>query len=150
MLIQYIRRYRPYLKVFSSIYNLRMRHAVEIRDPSNMGVALSLLLYKYTVTETLPPPPRYPCPFPCTRRNDRTVLEDSELLMGTKWVRAVSVTCSFKLLSKKHQVPLPSCFFLTETNLFSLTAQYFTRQIVFHFHWSIYFSGVTLFVSHYD
>jgi hypothetical protein len=30
-------QYPPYLEVISSIHNLRMHHAVVIRDPPNMG-----------------------------------------------------------------------------------------------------------------
>jgi hypothetical protein len=36
LLIQYIRNYPPHLEVVSSIRNLRTRHAVVTRDPSNM------------------------------------------------------------------------------------------------------------------
>jgi hypothetical protein len=35
---QYICSYPPYLEVISSIRNLRMRHAVVTRDPSNMDI----------------------------------------------------------------------------------------------------------------
>jgi hypothetical protein len=36
LLIQYIRSYPPYLEAFSSISNLRMRHAIVTRDPPKM------------------------------------------------------------------------------------------------------------------
>jgi hypothetical protein len=38
LLIQYIRSYPPYLDAFSSIRNLRTRHAVVTRDPLNMEI----------------------------------------------------------------------------------------------------------------
>jgi hypothetical protein len=37
LLIQYIRRFPPYLEAVSSIRNPRMRHAAVTRDPRNMG-----------------------------------------------------------------------------------------------------------------
>jgi hypothetical protein len=43
LLIQYIRSYRPYLKAVSSICNLRTRHAVVTRDPSNLFLFLVYL-----------------------------------------------------------------------------------------------------------
>jgi hypothetical protein len=38
LLIQYICSYPPYLEAFSSIHNLRTRHAVVTRDPPNIGI----------------------------------------------------------------------------------------------------------------
>jgi hypothetical protein len=38
LLIQYIRRYPPYLEAVSSIRNLRTRHAVVTGDPLNMAM----------------------------------------------------------------------------------------------------------------
>jgi hypothetical protein len=37
LLIQYIRSYPPYLEDFSSIRNLRTRHAMVTKDPTNMA-----------------------------------------------------------------------------------------------------------------
>jgi hypothetical protein len=54
LLIQYIHSYPSYLEVVSSIRNLRMRHAVVTRDPSNMDRAkyYTLISRRWTVCVT--------------------------------------------------------------------------------------------------
>jgi hypothetical protein len=46
LLIHYIRSYPPYLEAVSSVRNLRTRHAVVTRDPTNMDI-LYLLIIPY-------------------------------------------------------------------------------------------------------
>jgi hypothetical protein len=44
LLIQYIRRYPPYLDAVSSIRNPRTRHAVVTRDPPNMDPVIECII----------------------------------------------------------------------------------------------------------
>jgi hypothetical protein len=45
LLIHHIRRHPPHLEAVSSIRNLRTRHAVVRRDPSDMGIEIMEILF---------------------------------------------------------------------------------------------------------